>query len=343
MARQLHRIGMESDFIILYNSKQDFNIPEYIHTYSLGIDSKSPVIKIILQIMQNISGVNSFLAGREYVLMTAHLPMAQILAAFTKGKKKCLYVMHGTQHLTDQKSSPFYKMGLRIFLRGKKIVTVSNGLRNELVNEYGIKPDHVITIYNPCSVSTIKAQAQTEFPHTRHYILVMGRLEKEKNPLLALELYVKGKIFHEYDLIYLGKGSLEEELREKIEEYRLQSHVHLMGFQSDVGKWFKNASLLLSCSRQEGLPLNLVEALICKTPVVATDCPYGPNEILTGELAKYLIEPEQNFQESIQTVVSALKFYPEITEAYYDKFEDDVIVQKYLDAWRKWFGKNRRV
>ena len=79
MARQLHRIGMESDFIILYNSKPDFDIPEYIHTYSLGIDSKSSVVKIILQIMKSISGVNSFLDGREYVLMTAHLPMAEVV------------------------------------------------------------------------------------------------------------------------------------------------------------------------------------------------------------------------------------------------------------------------
>ena len=81
----------------------------------------------------------------------------------------------------------------------------------------------------------------------------------------------------------------------------------LKGFQRKPIKWLVNASLLLSCSRQEGLPLNLVEALICGTPVVASDCPYGPNEILTGELSAYLISPEEDPDASVAVMWSALK------------------------------------
>ena len=85
--------------------------------------------------------------------------------------------------------------------------------------------------------------------------------------------------------------------------------------------------------------MNLIEALMCGTPVVAADCPYGPNEILTDGLSEFLIEPEENLEESIEVVWSALDSYPEITGKYYDKFNVETITQTYLNMWKECFDR----
>lgn len=336
LAKQLYKSKIESDFVTVYN-KKDYDVPDYIRIYSLGLDWQSSFIKVFLGIIKGAAGVNAFISDKKYVLITANLPMSHFLASLTKAGKKCLYVMQVSQHLVDRNNSRLYRCGLRLFLKGKRTVTVSKGLKSELIEEYGIEPGHVTTIYNPCCSTTVELEMQSVSPHVRPYILIMGRLEEQKNPELALDLYYKGKFYEQYDLVYLGKGSLEKNLRKKILEYNLQANVFLEGFQKSPEQWLRNAQLLLSCSSQEGLPLNLVEALACGTPVVAADCPWGPNEILTGELAQYLIYPKRESEKSISVITSALKKYPEITEKYYEKFSVESIEQNYLMVWNKYF------
>lgn len=337
LARQLYELNIESDFIIISNRVPDYDIPEYIHVFSLGVPF------VIRSDRSNfIARANSFISGKEYVLITAHLGMAQHFAASTKVKDKALYVMHGSQRLKEKHDTWYYKMRLRFFFRGKNIVTVSKGLENELRYEYKLHADSITTIYNPCGVREWKAEIKYETPHIRPYILVMGRLEKEKDPLAALELYYKGEFYKEYDLVYLGKGSFEEILRKRISNYNLDSYVFLKGFQKHPKQWLMNARLLLSCSRDEGFALNIVESLLCNTPVVAADCPYGPREILVDELSKYLIYPDE-VEKSISVITSALQKYPPITEYYYERFDDSVIVNQYLKVWKECFGVEKVV
>lgn len=334
LARQLHEFGIESDFVTIYSRKPDYDIPGYVHIFSLGIDDKPLAC---FKIMKAIPKVNRFISDKEYVLITAHVQPSHFLASISKIRKKCLYVIHTSSHREEEHRSWIYRISLKLFLRKKKIIAVSRGIEVELMEEYRLSPENIMTIYNPCAVVALKSKPESSSPHIRPYILVMGRLEEEKNPLLALKLYDKGQFYSSYDLIYLGKGSLEQELKDRIAEYHLENHVFLVGFQKNPEHWLMNAALLLSCSHQEGCPMNLVEALICGTPVVAADCPYGPKEILTGELAQFLIYPEKNFDKSISVISAALGSYPEITEKYYEKFDDEVITRMYLKTWRNAF------
>lgn len=335
LARQLNHMDIESDFVIIYKKKPDYEIPEYINIFSLDLDEMETTW---LNLCRCLPKVNEYLSNKDYCLITAHLQPSQRLASLTSVGKRCLYVMHASQQLDDVEHSLTYRMKLCWFLRGKRIITVSNGLKQELGSEYGINSKRITTIYNPCNIRELETDQQCMPTHMRPYILVMGRLEEQKNPLCALELYYKGGFYNEYDLIYLGKGSLEDNLRKKIDEYNMQQHVFLVGFKRKPTPWLRNASLLLLCSRQEGFSLSIAEALICGTPVVASDCPHGPKEILKGKLADYLIYPESDFQKSIDVIASALESYPEITTEYYEEFDDEIITRSYLEVWKRYFG-----
>lgn len=337
LAGQLYRLNIESDFIILFNRMADYEVPEYIRIFSLHL--KEPFLTRI-SILRKIPEVNAFLTGKEYILITAHLQPSQMLASLTKVGRECLYVMHATRHLEENSYSWQYKVKLWWFLKGKKVVTVSKGLAQELQEEYGIKSNQITTIYNPCDIHTLKAKKNLKsWNDRRPYILVMGRLEEQKNPLLALELYYRGKFYRDYDLVYLGQGSLESSVRRSARIYDIQQSVFLVGFHNNPEHWLVNASLLLMCSKQEGFSMSIAEALICGTPVVASDCPHGPNEILTGELSGYLIHPEKRFDESVSVISSALNFYPEITEKYYAKFDDRLVTETYLKIWNEYFER----
>lgn len=336
LAAQLHEFHIESDFITIYDSACcDYEIPDYIHIFSLGIPYRH--LACVWSI-KYIPEINRFISGRNYILITAHLQPSALLASLTRVGKRCLYVMHVTQQLTDHNFFGLYRVILRLFLRGKKIVTVSKGLKDELNVQYRIKKENIAVIYNPCSLKRERTSFNEESLRRRPYILVLGRLEEQKNPLLALDLFYKGEFYYGYDLIYLGKGSLEKDIRDRIAAYRLEKYVFLAGFQRNQEVWIREAALLLSCSKYEGLPMNLIESLVCGTPVVASDCPYGPGEVLIDELKEYLIDPLKKPEESISVIRSALEFYPEITEKYYSRFAPELIVKRYLRIWRRWFG-----
>lgn len=339
IAKRLYELNVESEFIILYSSEPDYEIPEYISIFSLGIEESDSIIRKIFHIIKWRFKVNRYILDKEYILITAHLPMSHILASLTKIKRRCLYVMHGSQHLIDKYFSKCYGIGLRLFLSGKKIVTVSEELEKELKIEYGIPSKNITTVYNPSPLKTIKSENKYAFPHLKPYILVMGRLEEEKKPLKALEIYYKGNFYDNYDLIYLGKGTLEKKLRKQIAKYNLEKNVFLVGFQKEPERWLKNAALLLSCSNQEGCPMCLIEALICGTPAVFANDACGTKEILVGELEKYLINPEEDIDKSISVILSALENYPVITEKYYAKFDDALIVKQYMEVWKDNFGE----
>ena len=340
LAVQLHKLGIESDFVTIYDALPDYALPDYIHIVSAGISTKTSPLRTLMHIFRAVPRINAFISGKEYVLVTAHLQPSYLLAALTRKRKETLYVMHNRWGMSAGCKEWLSMACLKIVLKGKQLVTVSQGLEEELVDRYKIRPQNVTTIYNPCgSIGSRWGQCPSS-PHSRPYILVMGRLVEQKNPLRALRLYREGGFYDHYDLVYIGRGPLEKQLKSEIAKSRLEKYVFLPGFQRNTEQWISNASLLLSCSRYEGFSLNLVEALRCKTPVVSSDCLHGPCEILTDELAAYLIDPKDDSDqaESIAVISAALKSYPEIKQKYYAKFDDERIVRRYLDVWYKKFG-----
>ncbi|MCZ6872143.1 MAG: glycosyltransferase, partial [bacterium] len=113
-------------------------------------------------------------------------------------------------------------------------------------------------------------------------LLAVGRLAKQKDFGTLLRAFARLRRSQPARLLILGEGPERPALETLVRELGLEQDVRLPGFVDNPYAYMARASAFVLSSLWEGLPTVLVEALFCGAPVVATDCPSGPREILRG-------------------------------------------------------------
>ena len=167
------------------------------------------------------------------------------------------------------------------------IVCLSRKVRDSVINEYGIDPGKVTTIYNACEKNNLSIRSlenKKEFEKYRPYILNVGRLADQKGQKYLIKAFnmIKDKIPN-YTLLIMGQGDLDEELRKMIRELKLENSVVLYGFCENPYGAMANCEIYVCSSLYEGLGNTLIEMLAFNKPIISTDCKYGPREILCPE------------------------------------------------------------
>lgn len=167
-----------------------------------------------------------------------------------------------------------------------KIIAVSKGVLEDLSNISPRAASRGCVIYNPVFSSEIIEKAEQPICHPwlqkdgPPVILGVGRLTPQKNFDLLLRSFRRMERDREVRLVILGNGNQRESLEGRIEALDLECRVDLPGFVENPYPYMRRASLLVLSSDYEGLPSVPIQALACGCPVVATDCPSGPREIL---------------------------------------------------------------
>jgi glycosyltransferase involved in cell wall biosynthesis len=167
-----------------------------------------------------------------------------------------------------------------------KIIAVSEEVLEDMANISPKAGRKGSVIYNPVVDSEIPQKAEEPVSHpwlgekNAPVVLGVGRLTPQKNFDLLLRAFARMKKERDARLIMLGEGNQCGQLESRIEALGIGNHVDLHGFVDNPYKYMANASLVVMSSRFEGLPTVLIEALACGCPVVSTDCPSGPREIL---------------------------------------------------------------
>lgn len=159
----------------------------------------------------------------------------------------------------------------------RKLIAVSQGVADDLRNQLHIK-SRIEVIPNPFNKADIldKASKNTHIAIGAPYLLYVGRFAPQKRQDLLLDAFQQ--VPDRFHLVMLTPQV--PELTRMIDMRGLTSRVHVMGFQDNPYAWMSKAELLVLTSDREGLPNVLIESLLCGTPVISTDCPSGPHEIL---------------------------------------------------------------
>ncbi|MBI1347535.1 glycosyltransferase [bacterium] len=165
------------------------------------------------------------------------------------------------------------------------ILTNSVQLRNELIDFYQLLPEKVQAIPNLRDFQRIDqlANEEVQWPQSHPIQIVSaGRLHPQKGYLRLFDsmAILREKHRCQIGLTVLGEGPQRSELEQAIHSQNLTDCVHLLGYVANPYPYLRAADVFVLASNYEGLPNVLLEALALGTPVIATDCPTGPREIL---------------------------------------------------------------
>ncbi len=166
----------------------------------------------------------------------------------------------------------------------KRVVANSESLRESVADFYGLPAAQMGKLLNFRDLRRIEhlaAQPPAETPERTPRVVAIGRLHPDKG--FDLLLHAMSQLRTQYpaiQLLLLGQGPQETELRELASRLNLEKNVRFLGFQANPYSYLSAADAFVLSSRREGMPGVLIEALACRVPVVAADCRTGPREIL---------------------------------------------------------------
>lgn len=175
----------------------------------------------------------------------------------------------------------------RTYRSADAVVAVSNGVASGLIDGLGVPPDRVHVIFNP--VITPRVEQGGRAPPPGHpwfasgappVVLAVGRLAEQKGFDVLLRAFAVLRERRPCRLMVLGEGPLRDRLADLARELAVEPDVAFPGFVDDPFPYMASADLFVLSSRWEGLPNVLIQAMAVGAPVVATDCPSGPREIL---------------------------------------------------------------
>jgi glycosyltransferase involved in cell wall biosynthesis len=183
----------------------------------------------------------------------------------------------------------FHKLVMRfVYKLADKIVTVSQGVAQDLIENFSVKKEKITVIYNFQDLEEINRASLEDLGEFRNLflknkvVISVGRLTPQKGFRYLIEGFKKVVEKHpETILVILGEGELKEELEKLIEKLNLKEKVFLLGFQKNPFKFLKNSSIFVLPSLWEGFGNVLIEAMACGIPVISSDCKSGPREIIS--------------------------------------------------------------
>ncbi|ELV7509508.1 glycosyltransferase [Aeromonas veronii] len=305
--------------------KIDHTLPDNIHPINLGIVTKltkaisnvavekiqaSLILKRIKEISPDV------IISCSCDKITRHLP----------DTLNIYYWIHGNVTGFAKDNAKGYEKFKR-FYNGKKLICVSRGIADDILQNVKATPKSCQVIYNPFDIEKIQALANEPFskPFDKYFIHV-GTFEERKRHDRLLQAYKLSGVAT--PLVLMGKGARRPHIEAMIEKMNLANKVKIIDFQKNPYPYIKAAQALILTSDAEGLPTVLIEALICHTPVISVDCPSGPAEILIDDLA-YFLSPLDKNNQIAKNIITLDKFRFTIESKHYQKFSQENTINKF--------------
>jgi glycosyltransferase involved in cell wall biosynthesis len=235
----------------------------------------------------------SFLEGANY------------LNCLTRKNDKIIVSVRGSKVSDGEISgfSGFIRKKLLIpflFRKSDKVVAVSTALAHELNKIFRVPKNKLLVIHNFYDFGEIDKKSNNILTNnerhlfTHNVLINSGRFHKQKEHEGLLKVFKEVVKEYPCKLVLLGDGHLKEyilnltvnqlglTIQELYDDIPVNNaaDVYFLGYKKNPFKYVSRANIYINSSSWEGFPNALTEAMICRTPVISTDCPTGPREIL---------------------------------------------------------------
>lgn len=249
--------------------------------------------------------MKKILEQEHYDIVHCNTPMGGIVTRLAAGKfrkkgTKVFYTAHGFHFYegAPRKNWLIFYPVEKFFSRiTDKLITInledyklaSEKFHCPVAHIHGVGVDE--TRYHPVS-ETEKAEIRETlgFGREQKIILCIGELLPNKNQSMAIQMMeIVRREYPDSVLLLAGNGPKRADLENLIAELDLQEHVKLLDYCTCLEKYQQAADIVVSCSKREGLPLNIVEAMLSGNPVVATDN-RGHRELIRQGQTGFLVD-----------------------------------------------------
>jgi glycosyltransferase involved in cell wall biosynthesis len=227
----------------------------------------------------------------------------------------------------------------RVYGGADRVVGVSEGVARSVVEGAAVDDSGVDVLYNPVNLATVRQRSNADVGHpwltAKDYSVVFtaARLEPAKDLPTLLEAFASvHERRPETRLIVAGDGSERAALVSLSERLGIRDVVSFPGYEDNPYAYMRQADAFALSSKHEGLPTVLIEALACGCPVVSTDCPSGPREIL-GDRTYGSLVPVGDAEAFADALVATLDAPPDSDRLREraGEFSMDAAIREYVE------------
>lgn len=260
----------------------------------------SPLVRVVdlaaSRLVFALPGLIRYLRSERPDLVYSALEEAGILALLARRisgvAAKVIPSIRNTLSDEARQSSPKRKLLLRLarwlYPSADAVVAVSKGVAKDAAGVLHLPLASIRVIRNPTLTPDLRAAAMQPVDHpwfapkSAPVILGCGRLAPQKDFATLIEAFARVRAIRPCKLVILGEGPLRQDLARLAGELGVAADVAMPGFDANPYRFMEKCDVFVLSSVFEGSPNVVVQALACGAPVVSTDCPSGPDEILQG-------------------------------------------------------------
>ena len=277
----------------------------------------------------------------DYLIAHLIISLPLILMSFLKNKTKLIVRISGLPRLNF-----FRKIYWKFFSNNVYKVTcptIATFEKLKLLKIFNVKKLHILQdpIISTKEINEKKReQIEVNFKNKK-FILSIGRLTKQKNFSLLLNAFVDiKKKYPEYNLLILGKGEDQIKIEQIINSLNLSQSVNLLGYQKNVYKYLDKAKCFILSSLWEDPGFVLLEASYLNLPIISSNCPNGPSEILKNNERGFLFQNNNkedlirvfdDFHNCSKDLLKSKILKAKIDSKKYTKFNHYLNIKKILE------------
>lgn len=286
LANEFVRSGISVDLVLVRNGVVPF--PNELSKDVRIVDfSGRGAVSSLLSLSRYFRG----LPGQPVLASKYHDAVAADRANRLAGSRIRLFWVVHSAFRSSRKTRRWFRAVKRRFRRANSLIPVSQGGADHLINTFGLARETVHSIPNPVFGADVRPRCEKAVDHdwllpenrnSTPVVLGAGRLVKAKDFATLIRAAALLLERRPCRLLILGEGPLRTDLEELTAALGLQEYVQLPGWVDDPMPYMARADLFVLSSQNEGLGNVLIEAMAAGCPVVSTDCPSGPREILEG-------------------------------------------------------------
>jgi len=279
----------------------------------------------------------------------SHINVACVLATLISRLPIKLMLVEHNDYLASilddgsWKDSPLRIMMRFTYPRATWIAAVSHGAAESLEKVLGLPKSSVHVLPNGIDLRSLKEEMRAPLDHiwfleqeSVPVVTSIGRLVPQKGFLDLLFAFSILRSKMQVRLMIIGEGIHRQLLEQRIKELELSKDVSLMGFVDKPLRYVARSDLYVLSSRYEGQGVVLLEAMACGVPIVATDCPSGPREVLAEGRAGLLVpvNSPQMLAKAMERMLRSSALRAQVRRAASEevkKFDVEMTLKRFLD------------